>query len=115
MRPMKDIHIVPSSYKLDVTMVIGTKGSNPKYGNMLTDAQIGKNLKKYCPHIMAITDIKPVTKGDYSKKKVECQASVIHVNSTGRAIDIVSNEITNKLDSVYVVYSARVRQRGCCP
>lgn len=111
MKPKSEIHYVSPSYKLDVTMVIGSKSDKPEYGRMLTEPQIATNLHKYCPHIMAITGVAPVVKGDYSKKKVTGIASVKNVKSTGRAIDIVMKEIEDKLDSVYTIHSARVKAR----
>ena len=103
MKPKSEIHYVSPSYKLKVTLILESKSDHPDDRRKMTDAQIAINLHKYCPHIMVIYGSSPVTKGDYTKKRVTAMASVIHVTSTGRAIDIVTKEIEDKLDSVYIV------------
>jgi hypothetical protein len=102
---------VPKTYKLDVMMTLESKSDHLEDRHKMTESQLAINLHHYCPHIIALNGSDPVTKGDYTKKKVVCIAQVKNAKSSGTAIDIVTKEITNNLDRVYIVRSAKVRVR----
>lgn len=102
---------VPKTYKLDVIMVLESMSDYPEDRRKMTETQLAINIHHNCPHIIALTGSDPITKGDYTKKKVTCIAQVKNAKSSGTAIDIVMKEIEHRLDSAYVIRSAKVRVR----
>lgn len=102
---------VPKTYKFDVKMTLESKSEHPEDRRRMTETQLAINIHHFCSHIIALTGSDPVTKGDYTKKKVTCIAQVKNAKSTGTAIDIVMKEIENNLDRAYIVRYANVKVR----
>ena len=98
-------------YTLDVTLTLEVKSSHPEDRRKMTEPQIAIYLHRYCPHMVALTNTSEVVPRDYTKKKVTAVAKVRSASS-GRAIDIVTNEIAKgNLDRHYKILRVNVRKR----